>query len=90
MYIPTQAVQIQENNYSLAVACLNAGIVNVAKKDLIGSYLVLNDYSEIQGADGKSYVGLTNFWCSAEDFNQHYRFILGEIQNQLCDVERVE
>jgi hypothetical protein len=80
MYIPTQAVQIQENNYSLAVACLNAGIVNVAK----------NDYSEIQGADGKSYVGLTNFWCSAEDFNQHYRFILGEIQNQLCDVERVE
>ncbi len=75
--IKTQALQINEETYSIAVACLPGGFVTIPFDNVKGSWLIVN-HPEDTFADGNSespVMTLGNAWVTEDDFKVLYEVI---------------
>jgi len=81
MFVNTQAVQIDENTYPLAVACLGSSITAEPIDDILGQYLVINQpgasYGQPRryGYQNNLPVTLVNLLVAKDDFETRYKFV---------------
>lgn len=78
MRVKTLAVQINEDTYPIAVACLPGHFVESAFAEVEGAWLVINDLVSAFGDEGEgSHVRhyLDNRWLPEEEFKTSYEVI---------------
>lgn len=88
--VKMMAVQINEGNYPIAVACLAAGFATIPQSKVLGAYLIINELGAetMEGEGIRPYLVLGNGWCSAEDFDEMYECIENVMDGQFFQVRR--
>ena len=89
--IKTLACLIDENTYSIAVACLPGGFATIPFALVNGCYLVLNEMTAItRGTDTSPVAALTNSWLEPYEFNSRWRFLTtNRDKHPFYEVERI-
>ena len=94
-HIPTLAIEINEQNYPIAVACLPGGFAaNHPRKSTYGSILIINELEAVkvkkQGRVPTLAYG--NCWMSREQFFERFEVVSESarlIDNEFVEVERI-
>lgn len=70
--ISTLAIEINEETYSIAVACLPPSFALIPFAQVERDYLVINELRINYGADGEELLTLGNHWMDRELFHKTY------------------
>ena len=86
--LKTMAVQISENNYDIAAACLPGGFALYPLKNVLGCYLVINelDIQHFKKEGNRPYLTVSNSWETAERFHEKYSFMAKETPDKFVEV----
>lgn len=97
MNIRTMAVQINNENWPVAVACLGGRFAATPFSEVNGAYLVINEIEQqfgfVRQYGGRRYpnreITLSNNWYPAEAFKQVYGFDKRKNHGQFFEVHRI-
>lgn len=89
--IKTLAVEITENTYPIAVACLPARFAMVPFSKVDGCILVINEYRAASYCEtsGREILVVENGWFPKEEFEDEFRYLTpGRKGANFAEVER--
>lgn len=90
------AIRITEKTHPIAVASLPPGFAMIPKKEVLGTFLIINEISgrrpriggrSIDGRGVADMIAIGNSHMDEKDFFAAYKFLGNELPNQFTEVE---
>lgn len=91
-FVPTMAIEINQDTYPIAVACLPPVFATLSHQKVMDHILVINDLGLIYDKTGRRAAGLKigNAWMKREEFDSSYTTIwTADLPFKFVPVDRV-